>query len=264
MAEPYTAADQTWVIPLTLPAGGNRVLPLRPLLIRGEQPLLADTGPAVLRREMLDALFSLLDPGDLRWVWLSHDDGDHAGALQEILGLCPQARLVTSPQGLMRLAKTWAPEGRRVVLLGEGASLDIGDRRVTSLRPPLFDDPATRGLLDGRTGLYYAVDCFAAMLDKATIGARDARDVPEADYAAGFQWLNRANAPWYALTDPARFGRKVAEVRQLDPAVIASYHGPAVRGAAGRLCDMLEAMPRDAGVEFPGRADLMRTLADAR
>jgi flavorubredoxin len=261
MPDPFTVAGDTWVIPLTLPAGRDGVLPLNPLLIRGQQPLLADTGPAVLRGELLDAVFSLVDPADLRWVFLSHDDRDHAGNLLALLDLCPAARLVTSSQGLMRLAKEWAFSPDRVVVLGEGERLDIGDRQVTSLRPPLFDSPATRGLHDTRTGLYYGVDSFAALLPEYYRGAGD---VPTSLYEAGFAWLNRANAPWYALTDPVRLGREVSRVRRLDPPVIVSYHGPPAHGMTGRLCDLLEAMPREDDIRFPGLEELMRSLDATR
>ena len=261
MPAPFPIAEKTWVIPMTLPVGEAGVLPLNPVLIRGEQPLLADTGPAVLRGEFLDAVFSLVDPGDLRWVFLSHDDRDHAGNLMALLDLCPAARLVTSPQGLMRLAKEWALPAARVVVLSEGERLGIGDRQITSLRPPLFDSPATRGLYDTRTGVYYGVDCFAALLPEYY---QLAEDVPAGLYAAGFAWLTRANAPWYALTDPIRLGREVGRVRRLNPPVIISYHGPPAHGMAGRLCDLLEAMPRDDDVQFPRLDELMGSLNAAR
>jgi flavorubredoxin len=261
MQAPFPVAYETWVIPMTLPAGEDGVLPLNPVLIRGEQPVLADTGPAVLRGELLDAVFSLVDPGDLKWVFLSHDDRDHAGNLMALLDLCPAARLVTSSQGLMRLAKEWMFPPARVVVLGEGERLDIGDRQITSLRPPLFDSPATRGLYDTRTGVYYGVDCFAALLPEYY---QAAGDVPPGLYADGFAWLNRANAPWYALTDPVRLGWEVDRVRRLDPPVIVSYHGPPAHGMAGRLCDLLEGMPRDNDIQFPGLDELMRSLDAAR
>ena len=30
---------------------------------------------------MLEALWSMVDPNDLRWILLTHDDNDHAGNL---------------------------------------------------------------------------------------------------------------------------------------------------------------------------------------
>ena len=257
MPAPFPVAKDTWIIPMTLPVGETGVLPLNPVLIRGEQPVLADTGPAVLRGEFLDAVFSLIDPVDLRWIFLSHDDRDHAGNLLSMLDRCPAARLVTSPQGLMRLAKEWAFPAARVVVLGEGEHLSIGDRQIVPLRPPLFDSPASRGLYDTRTGVYYGVDSFAALLPEYY---QLAQDVPAGLYATGFAWLNKANAPWYTLTDPVRLAREVDRVRHLDPPVIVSYHGPPAHGMAGRLCDLLEAMPRDGDVEFPRLDELMGSL----
>jgi hypothetical protein len=46
--------------------------------------------------------------------------------------------------------------------------------------------------------------------------------------------------------------------------VIVSYHGPPAHGMAGRLCDLLEAMPRDGDIQFPALDELMRSLDVAR
>ena len=46
----------------------------------------------------------------------------------------------------------------------DGDSLDIGDRTLQALRPPVFDSPTTRGLFDPTTGVYWAVDTFATPL----------------------------------------------------------------------------------------------------
>ena len=43
---------------------------------------------------MAEQVFGLVDPEDVRWVFLSHDDGDHTGALHDVLDLCPNATLV--------------------------------------------------------------------------------------------------------------------------------------------------------------------------
>ena len=49
----------------------------------------------------------------------------------------------------------------RIYLLNPGQSLDAGDRRLTGFRPPLFDNPATVGVLDTSTGVCLSSDCGA-------------------------------------------------------------------------------------------------------
>jgi len=129
-----------------------------------------------------------------------------------------------------------------------------------SLRPPLFDSPSTRGLLDVKTRLYYSVDAFAAVLPSYV---PDVADVPADVYEDGFNWLNRANAPWYAFTDPDRLQVEIDHIRRLEPAVIAPYHGPVGYNRSEELCRMLAAMPRTDPVVFPSYEELAKLLAEA-
>jgi hypothetical protein len=124
----------------------------------------------------------------------------------------------------------------------------------------LFDSPSTRGLLDVKSHLYYSVDAFAAVLPDYV---QDAADVPADVYEYGFNWLNRANAPWYALTDPDRLQVEIDHIRRINPAVIASYHGPVAYNRSEELCKMLAAMPREDPIQFPSFEELEKLLASA-
>ena len=57
----------------------------------------------------------------------------------------------------------------------DGESLDVGDRTLHALRPPVFDSPTTRGLYDPTTGVYWAVDTFATPLPDPHMGDRRPR-----------------------------------------------------------------------------------------
>ena len=45
--------------------------------------------------------------------------------------------------------------------VSDGEALDVGDRLLHAVRPPIFDAPTTRGLFDPTTGVYWAADGFA-------------------------------------------------------------------------------------------------------
>jgi flavorubredoxin len=45
---------------------------------------------------LLDDPQRLAGPADVRWIWLTHPDRDHTGALFDLLEAAPQARLVTT------------------------------------------------------------------------------------------------------------------------------------------------------------------------
>jgi glyoxylase-like metal-dependent hydrolase (beta-lactamase superfamily II) len=48
----------------------------------------------------MEALASVLDPGDVQWIWLTHADLDHTWSLFELLDSASHARLVTTFRGV--------------------------------------------------------------------------------------------------------------------------------------------------------------------
>ena len=66
------------------------------MVILAEQPVIVDCGAPLFRERWLDAVTSLVDPADVRWVFLSHDDGDHIGNLADVLALAPNATVVAN------------------------------------------------------------------------------------------------------------------------------------------------------------------------
>jgi flavorubredoxin len=254
MREPVLVADETFLLPATLPVPGRGVQYVNPLLVRGAEPLLVDTGAAVLGDEYFTAVESLIDLNDVRWIFLSHDDRDHTGGLLQLLQKCPAARVITSFQAINRIAKETPIPADRVQFAGIGDSVSIGDRSLHLVRPPLFDSPATRGFWDDRTGLYFAVDAFGAVTSEYREWVGD--DSP-ASYRDGFYWLNYANTPWLDLVDPARLAATAGAVRAVDPSVIVSYHGPAAsRVDVNRLVELLLTIPTGETVRFPTLAEV--------
>ncbi|WP_449345284.1 hypothetical protein [Streptomyces narbonensis] len=53
----------------------------------------------------LKSLWSLIDPADLRWVVVTHDDRDHTGALARVLEAAPRAKVLTHAISLTRLSE---------------------------------------------------------------------------------------------------------------------------------------------------------------
>src|SRR4051794_1818664 len=91
---PYQVAEETFVIPeLHLQPGAPAVY-INSLVIRGEQPVIVDTGNLLNRDQWMSAVFSIVDPEDVRWIYLSHDDADHVGNLEPVMELAPQATVV--------------------------------------------------------------------------------------------------------------------------------------------------------------------------
>jgi flavorubredoxin len=226
---PYRVAPETWLIPNLAVAGPDQYLHVNSMLIRGEQPIVVDTGAPIHRDSWFEQVFSLVEPEEIRWIFLSHDDGDHMGNLHELLALAPNATLVVNAFITERVALEHALPIDRMVWLGPDEYLDAGDRRLRLLVPPIFDGPTTRALYDEHTSVLWAVDSFASLTPG---GVHEAHDVPADLYEETFRLFNSMVSPWHQWLDPVKYARHVDRVEALRPKAIASAHGGVLRGPA--------------------------------
>ena len=89
---PQLVAPETFLIPNLAPAGDGLFLPVNSMVIRGEEPVVVDTGAPVHRELWLEKVFSVVEPEDVRWIFLSHDDGDHTGGSSTPSSCAPTPR----------------------------------------------------------------------------------------------------------------------------------------------------------------------------
>jgi flavorubredoxin len=259
MQSPIRVADKTFVLPTPFPVPGLGVLYINAMVIRGQEPILVETGAPVFRDEYLETAFSLVEPQDVRWIFLSHDDRDHSGNLMQVLEACPNARLVTNFVGVGRMSEEWDLPFPRLYFVNDGETFSAGDRTLAAIRPPYYDSPATRGLWDASTGVYFAADAFGAAVPHE---CEEVGDVPADVYVEGFNWFNRANSPWHEVTDPAKVNAVVDRVRALQPKVIVTTHGPSARDRSDQLCTMLAAIATMDPVVLPTQADFEHMLTE--
>ena len=226
---PTQVAKDTWVIHQVQPALGQPLFVyLNSMVIRGAEPMIVDTGTPANREQWLKDAFSIVEPEDVKWVFLSHDDVDHTGNLDQVMEACPNAQLVCNWAMVERHTNCFEfPLGRcRWVM--DGDTLDIGDRQLLALRPPVYDSPTTRGLFDPTTGVYWSVDTFATPLPDPELGIADLDpefwDEGLALFALG------AVSPWLSLVDEDKYGRYVDPVQSLDITTVAACHSPVIEG----------------------------------
>ena len=228
------AADTASIVSyFPLPTYG--VLPINAFLIRAKQPVLVDTGTAVLRGPFMRSLRSLIDPADLRWVWLTHVDMDHAGNLAQVLEAAPGARVVTTFLGMGKMLLHQLPVDR-AHLLNPGQSLDVGDRQLLCLRPPTFDAPETTGFFDTRTNALFSADCFGALMKEP---AEDASDIAPSDLKEGLITWATADVPWLAAVRADSLAEALGKIRELKPRAILSSHLPPAMGMTDTLLGYL-------------------------
>ncbi len=226
--EPQPIAKDTWLIPTIASEGSGAYFAAHSLLIRGEQPVIVDTGCSMVRDAWSRQVFSLVDPTDVRWVFLSHDDHDHLGNLDFVLDRCPNATLVCNFAIVARLFGSLDLPIDRMRWVDPGDTLDVGDRVLQIVRPPMFDSPATRGVYDPTTRMLWAVDSFGTFLPGEVY---EADDVPDEMYDSSFVALNGWNTPWLEWVDVDRYATHVHATASLPLDVVAGAHAPVHRGA---------------------------------
>lgn len=205
-----------------VPLPGLGVLPVNAYLIHAREPVLVDTGIGALRDDFVASLAARMDPADLRWIWLTHADADHMGALRAVMDVAPQARVVTNYLGVGKLGLHQLPL-ERTWLLNPGQALDVGNRRLLALRPPVYDAPETMALFDTHTRQLFSSDCFGAVLAKA---ADSAAEVTAAELREGLALWATIDAPWLAQLDRETLAAACLPWRDLRPQRVLSSHLP--------------------------------------
>jgi len=206
------------------------------------------------------ALRSVIDPATLRWIWLTHTDFDHIGSLLTLVEENPHLRVITSflGVGIMGLSSTPLPMDR-VHLINAGQSITVGDRRLTAVKPPTFDNPITTGFLDDRTGALFSSDCFGAILPEVP---ENAADLGAGELRAGqIRWAS-VDSPWLHDVDRAAFGRKLDQLRATEPSMVYSSHLPPAPGSLlGDFVESLAMTPDADQFNGPDQAALEAMLA---
>jgi flavorubredoxin len=258
---PTKVADDTFVIHQVQPALGQPLsVYINSMVILGQEPVILDTGTPANREQWLKDVFALVEPEDVRWIYLSHDDVDHTGNLDQALTACTNAKLVCNWAMVERHTNCFDFPIDRCRWTHDGDSFDVGDRTLHTLRPPVFDSPTTRGIYDSKTGVYWAVDTFATPLPDPNMGI--------ADLDQGFwteaQWLFAYGAvsPWLTMVDPTKFNKTVDKIASLDITTIAACHTPVIEGAfIPRAFDTVRQFPTLDPPPLPDQAVLEQIVA---
>lgn len=241
---------------------GIGFLPVNAFVLHAREPVVVDTGLGLPDRDFVHTLSTVMDPSEVRWIWLTHPDRDHTGGLVALLEAAPKARLITTFIGAGIMSTEQPLPLNRLYLLNPGEKLDIGDRTLHAFRPPLFDNPATVGFYDDRSRMSFSSDCFGAPLPTAELAsAIDAAEIPAA-VLLGTQLLwATIDSPWVHSVDTGRYLQTVKAMQAVDAEVVLSTHLPPATRMGTQLFDMLAQAPGADPFVGPDQQALQSMLA---
>jgi flavorubredoxin len=103
-------------------------------LIRDDEPLLYHAGLKHMFPVLLEAVKTLIEPNQIRWVGFSHFEVDECGALNDWLQMAPNAKAVCSEAGAMVNMSDFAI--RPAFAMKTNEILQTGKRRYRFIRTP--------------------------------------------------------------------------------------------------------------------------------
>ena len=261
MAKASQVMKDIEIISSYFPIPNTGFLAVNAFLIKAKEPVLVDTGMGIESEEFMEALKSIIDPKDLKWVWITHDDADHTGNLKEVLEAASNARLVANSLAVLRMCTAWQVPMDRVYWLNPGESIDVGDRKLTAVRPPLFDNPTTIGIYDDKSKAFFSADCFGAIVPSPV---QDIDDLKDEELSQGMISWAGADNPWIYMNKTEVLSQALDGIRKMAPKIILSSHLPPVQGKNEQLLDLLAKVPSSAPFVAPNQEALEQILAQMR
>ncbi|HSE38861.1 MAG TPA: MBL fold metallo-hydrolase [Blastocatellia bacterium] len=260
MLNSYKAAPDIEVITSNFPIPGYGLVPINAFVIKGKEPILVETGAAVESEEFMHALRSVIDPTELKWIWLTHTDFDHIGSLHQLLAENTGLRVITTFLGV-GIMSLYAPLPLdRVLLVNPGEKITAGDRTLTAVKPPAFDNPSTTGFYDDKSGVFFSSDCFGALLSAVP---QNAADLSENDLRNGQIFWATVDSPWLHKVDNEALEKELDAIRKMAPKMVLSSHLPAASGdMTERLLASLAAVPTSQPFVGPDQASLQQMLKE--
>jgi flavorubredoxin len=242
--EPLEVAPDTFLIrAVQFSLGSSLSTSHNSLVIRAAEPVVVDTGMVTNRAHWFDDAFSLVEPDDVRWIYVTHDDDDHVGNLTEALERCPNATVVMSWAASGRMRASFGIPPERIRTVDDGETLDVGDRTLRAVRPPVYDSAYTRGLLDPTTRVYHAADAFCAPMPAEPVDRVD--QIPPVMWEKGMAMFHHHSlCPWVSIVDEAKFQTQVDNLAGIGAEVIVGAHTPVISGSSiARAFELLRALP---------------------
>ena len=200
-------------------------------LVAAEEPLLFHTGMRGFLPHVSAAIGRVLPPEAIRWVSFGHVEADECDAMNDLLGMAPQATVAQGTIGCMVSISDLADRPPRP--LADGEVLDIGGHRMRWLDTPHVPHGWEAGVLfDATTGTLLCGDLFSRW------GAYEAIE----DDILGPSLASDGGDDWGSWSLRPTTGDAIRRLAELPVSTLAPMHGSAFTGdCAAALRDLAAA-----------------------
>ena len=238
-------------------------LPVNSMVIRGERARSSSTpAPPSTASSGSRRCSRVVEPEDVRWIFLSHDDGDHTGGLLDAARACPNATLVDQllHHRAPRPGEAAAAPRADELASSPGDSLrrrrphacTCSSRRSSTARPPVAST-TRRPACCGRSTRSPA---------SPPAPSTTSRTCRRSSYDETFLLFNSLVSPWHQWLDPVRYRATSTPSRRWSPCAIATAHGPILTGdAIHDAFDRVRALAGKPIIAPPGQEPLDEILA---
>jgi len=196
-------------------------------LIVDDEPLLFHTGPRSMAPLVREAVATVLDPANLRFVGFSHFECDECGSLAELLGAAPNAVPLCGQINAMINGDCLDRPPR---VLANAETLSLGSHRVRWFDTPHLPHAWECGyLMEEHTSTLLCGDLF-------TQGGAENPPVTSADILGPSEAF-RSQLDYFSSTRNVR--ALIARLSAVKPTTLACMHGSAWEGDGAALLEAL-------------------------
>lgn len=195
----------------------NRGSTYNAYLLLDDKITLVDTVKYYLYDEMMERISSVVDPAKIEYVVSNHVEMDHSGSLPMMMKVCPDATVITSPNGEKGLKKHYGGDWKFKVV-NTGDTLNIGARTLNFVLMQMVHWPDSMATYIPQDKLLLPNDAFGQHIAS-----------PERfDDELGWGISREEAAKYYAnivLPYGAQVKKALGELGGLDIDMIAPSHG---------------------------------------
>ena len=184
-------------------------------LVRDDKTAVIDTGAPATAQGIIANIRAVIDPQEIDYIVITHNDLDHAGGLKELLEAAPKAQVVAS-ESEGRMVGMWGLDAQ-IKIVQDGEKLSLGRHTLRFVATPFVETPGAVVVFEETEGVLFSADLLGAAVPKWTLFAEDNLTESLKQYQA------------WKLDNSSRAQEALLKVKDLPINIVAPSHGLMLR-----------------------------------